>query len=147
MTICHVRYQLPPRWCTMWCCQSRCAVSFNFAHISKELWPLSRFAFLLSCFRHPCTKVAIGYVKKFQWKKHCPVPSDYNKETVSQPNHNVKYMQFPRKWKNSVSSHYFWWKGSNPSRILFPDNVCAQNSGLQDSPAPSQVVMKPGWVF
>ncbi len=24
VTICHVRYQLPPRWCTMWCCQSRC---------------------------------------------------------------------------------------------------------------------------
>ena len=20
----HVPYQLPPRWCTMWCCQSRC---------------------------------------------------------------------------------------------------------------------------
>ncbi len=20
----HVRYQLPPRWCTMWCCQSKC---------------------------------------------------------------------------------------------------------------------------
>ena len=30
MTICHVRYELSPRWCIMWCCQSRCQQSRDF---------------------------------------------------------------------------------------------------------------------
>ena len=34
----HVSYQLPPRWCTLWCCQSRCITLYNVGYTDCSIF-------------------------------------------------------------------------------------------------------------